>query len=166
MDLDLDMPTSATTSPCPAIRDIMALEMGPAFRARWATLRLTHSRARVVELLRRGSVGQITADWNLRVLREDLLLQSFRCRLGWSHAGVACMSVAAIGLTKMALRGNTPLPRAERERLARARQPRKGAITTSPGNVIERALEQLPLRHRRRGRGLLKDYIKQPYIII
>ena len=38
-DLDLDMPTSATTSPCPAIRDIMALEMGPAFRARWATLR-------------------------------------------------------------------------------------------------------------------------------
>ena len=33
------MPTSATTSPCPAIRDIMALEMGPAFRARWATLR-------------------------------------------------------------------------------------------------------------------------------
>ena len=39
VDLDLDMPTSATTSPCPAIRDIMALEMGPAFRARWATLR-------------------------------------------------------------------------------------------------------------------------------
>ena len=49
------------------------------------------------------------------------------------------MSVAAIGLTKMALRGNTPLPRAERERLARARQPRKGSMTTS--------LEKVQLRH-------------------
>ena len=107
--------------------------MGPAFRARWATLRLTHSRARVVDLLRRGSVGQITADWNLPVLREDLLLQSFRCRLGWSHAGVACMSVAAIGLTKMALHYDI------------AGQCHRTSSRTSPGNVIE----QLPLRHRR-----------------
>ena len=91
-------------------------------------LQLTHSRARVVELLRRGSVGQITADWNLPVLREDLLLQSFRCRLGWSHAGVACMSVAAIGLTKMALHYDI------------AGQCHRTSSRTSPGNVIE----QLP----------------------
>ena len=41
-----------------------------------------------------------------------------------------------------------------------------GIMTPEVGASIERALEQLPLRHRRRGRGLLKDYIKQPYIII
>ena len=95
MDLDLDMPTLATTSPCPAIRDIMALEMGPAFCARWAALRSQRASRFYAAVLPRAwrmpmpwLLGESSTDWRAC---DDMALAHSRDDWRRLPCSIACL---------------------------------------------------------------------------